>query len=411
MLLEDFRDSAEFPAPSWPQAADVLVVDDDPIVRRVIVTMLQAAGLSTEEAATGAEGIARVRARSFDVVVSDVDMPDGTGIDLLREVRRIDLDLPVILVTGVPDIRSAAQAVEYGAFRYVTKPIEFSGLVMNIRKAARARALARVRREAVAIGGDDDQLPGDLAGLEVRFESAMARLWTAYQPIVAARTGALFGVEALLRTDEPSLRSPVAVIEVAGRLLRLRELGRRTRRHAAEGIGPERRGMFLFVNLHPDDLFDDDLVAADTPLARIASRVVLEITERAALPSTQALSDRLAALRALGFRFAIDDIGAGYSGLNSFAEVAPEVVKIDMALVRGVDQSTIRQRTIRSICNLCHDCGSLVIGEGVETAEERAALLDLGCDLLQGYLIARPDRDLPRWRSSDTLAAINAPPH
>jgi EAL domain-containing protein (putative c-di-GMP-specific phosphodiesterase class I)/ActR/RegA family two-component response regulator len=406
MLLEDAPDTGEFPAPSWPQSADVLVVDDDPVVRKLIVTMLQAAGLTTYEATSGREGVEKLRERTFDVIVSDVDMPDGTGIDLLREVRQVDLDIPVILVTGKPDVRSASQAVEYGAFRYMTKPIRFDELVSSIRKGARARALARVRREALSIGGADAAMPTDRAGLEVRFASAIEKLWTAFQPIVGARSGALFGVEALLRTDEVSMPSPGAVLDAAGKLGRLGELGRLTRRRAAEALGPERRGMFLFVNLHPDDLFDDDLIAPDTLLARIATRVVLEITERASLKATQALEERLTGLRALGFRFAIDDIGAGYSGLTSFAEVAPEVVKIDMALVRNVHKSEIRQRTIRSLSTLCHDCGSLVVGEGVETAEERDCLEELGCDLLQGYFFARPARELPRWRSSETLATI-----
>ncbi|HEV7554954.1 MAG TPA: EAL domain-containing protein, partial [Kofleriaceae bacterium] len=97
----------------------------------------------------------------------------------------------------------------------------------------------------------------------------------------------------------------------------------------------------------------------------------------------------------VGYRLAVDDIGAGYSGLTSFAELVPEIVKIDMALVRDVHRSAIRQHTIRSLCSLCHDLGTLVIGEGVETQVERDGLVDLGCDMLQGFLLGRPSRELP----------------
>jgi EAL domain-containing protein (putative c-di-GMP-specific phosphodiesterase class I) len=105
--------------------------------------------------------------------------------------------------------------------------------------------------------------------------------------------------------------------------------------------------------------------------------------------------EQLARLRALGFRLAVDDIGAGYSGLSSFTELTPEVVKIDISLIRDVHKSTLKQRTIRALCRLCHDVGTLVVGEGVETCDERDALTDLGCDLIQGYLTGRPGRGLP----------------
>jgi len=91
----------------------------------------------------------------------------------------------------------------------------------------------------------------------------------------------------------------------------------------------------------------------------------------------------------------VDDIGAGYSGLTSFADLSPEIVKIDMSLVRDVHRNALKQRTIRALCELCHDVGTLVVAEGVETVAERDCLVELRCDLLQSYLIAKPSRDLP----------------
>jgi EAL domain-containing protein (putative c-di-GMP-specific phosphodiesterase class I) len=149
------------------------------------------------------------------------------------------------------------------------------------------------------------------------------------------------------------------------------------------------------VNLHPDDLNDVDLIDESAPLTKMASRVVLEVTERASLDSSPKLTERIARLRQLGFRLAVDDIGAGYSGLTSFTQLTPEVVKIDMSLVRDVHKSVLKQRTIGALCHLCHEVGTLVVGEGVETIEERDTLVGLGCDLLQGYLIGKPKRELP----------------
>ena len=83
-------------------------------------------------------------------------------------------------------------------------------------------------------------------------------------------------------------------------------------------------------------------------------------------------------------------MGAGYSNLNTFAEIEPEVVKLDLSLVRSVDSRLVKQKVVRSMVTLCADMGKLVIAEGVETEGEREALRELGCDLLQGYLFARP---------------------
>ena len=100
----------------------------------------------------------------------------------------------------------------------------------------------------------------------------------------------------------------------------------------------------------------------------------------------------MAQLRALGYRIAVDDLGAGYAGLTSFAHLEPEVVKVDMSLIRGLDRSPMKQKLLGSIVALCRDLGIEMIAEGIETAEERDALVRLGGDLCQGYLFARPEK-------------------
>jgi EAL domain-containing protein (putative c-di-GMP-specific phosphodiesterase class I) len=155
----------------------------------------------------------------------------------------------------------------------------------------------------------------------------------------------------------------------------------------------------LFVNLHTTDLLDAELLSRAAPLSQIASRVVLEITERASLEKVKDVRARVAALREMGFRIAVDDLGAGYAGLTSFALLEPEIVKFDMTLVRDVHRSATKQKLIRSMAELCHDMGMLVVGEGVETAAERDMLVALGCDLLQGYLFAKPGKPFPKLAS------------
>jgi EAL domain-containing protein (putative c-di-GMP-specific phosphodiesterase class I) len=97
----------------------------------------------------------------------------------------------------------------------------------------------------------------------------------------------------------------------------------------------------------------------------------------------------------MGFRIALDDLGAGYAGLTSFTSLEPEFVKLDMSLVREVHDNRTKQKIVRAMVGLCHDMGKQVIAEGVETPEEQQALVELGCDLMQGYFFGRPGRSVP----------------
>jgi EAL domain-containing protein (putative c-di-GMP-specific phosphodiesterase class I) len=154
----------------------------------------------------------------------------------------------------------------------------------------------------------------------------------------------------------------------------------------------------LFVNLHPADLLDPDLLSHDAPLSQIADRVVLEVTERASLQRVPEVESTVAGLKDMGFQVAIDDLGVGYAGLTSFATLEPQVVKLDITLVCNIDSSQTKRRLVRSVVEACSDLGILVVAEGIETVEEGDTCIELGCDLLQGYLIARPDRAFPKIR-------------
>ncbi|MEZ4227480.1 MAG: EAL domain-containing protein [Polyangiaceae bacterium] len=377
----------------------ILVVDDDAIVRRSLGRALGAEGYEVVTCPDGHSAIAKLIERPVDVIISDIAMPGMDGIQLLREVRTHDLHVPVVLITGEPAVSTAVQALEYGAFHYLTKPVKPTELNRVIDRANRLHRMARVKEQAAELLGTAKGRAADRAGLEASLEGALATLWMAYQPIVSARTGAVYGHEALLRSEEPSLPHPGAVIDAAERLGELQRLGRIIRDRAAgpAAADPARAGI-LFVNLHVHDLLDPSLVDPDAPLSRIAERVVLEVTERSSLDEIKDVRNRVSALREMGYRIAVDDLGAGYAGLTSFAQLEPEVVKLDMSLVRDVHLSSTKQKVIRSMAGLCRDMGMLVVGEGVENAEERDALVILGCDLLQGYYFSKPARPFPPVR-------------
>ncbi|HEX4418354.1 MAG TPA: EAL domain-containing protein [Kofleriaceae bacterium] len=230
-----------------------------------------------------------------------------------------------------------------------------------------------------------------LRDLEDKLNRCLATLTLHFQPIVHAADRSRFGYEALLRTGDKALPHPGAILDAAERLEKVTTLGRAVRAHAAKVITaePAERGMF-FVNLHLHDLFDKQLTSPFSPLSKIASRVVLEITERSSLEGQLDLRYRVAELRELGFQIAIDDLGGGHARMGTFSPLDTDFVKLDMSLVRDIDKHQMKQQLIRSVTQLCREQGTQVIGEGVETEAEAETLVELGCDLLQGYLIARP---------------------
>jgi len=372
----------------------VLVVDDEPAVLRAFRRTLERAGFEVDSASTGADAVERFRRDPPDVVVTDISMPGMGGIELIRAIRDTSLDCPVILVTGVPGVDSAIRAIEYGAFRYLVKPIDNAELVQVVEKAVRIHRLAALERQAMVELGAGDRQVGDRAGLETHFSRAIASLFMVYQPIVSYAERSLFGYEGYVRSREPKLPHPGALFHAAERLGRVQELGRAIRRIAPEPL----MGMddpVLFVNVHPSDLDDDTLYDRAVPLSRIAARVFLEVTERASLHSVANVSARIASLRERGYRIALDDLGAGYAGLSSFSLLDPEMVKLDTSLVRDIDKNSIKRKLVEGIVSACRDLGTLVVAESVETPAERDALLERGCDLFQGFLFARPGEPFP----------------
>jgi EAL domain-containing protein (putative c-di-GMP-specific phosphodiesterase class I) len=373
----------------------VLLVDDEESIRTIYGSMLEEAGLDVVTAANAAEALGQMRTNKWDVILSDIQMPDISGIELLKKVRAVDLDVPVVLMTGGPTIDSAIEAVEYGAFRYLRKPMGVTDLQDAVTRAARYHALTRLKRDALGMAGGSANWPSDRAALEGRFESALAKLWMAFQPIVLCRERSVHAYEALLRSDEPSLARSLELLEAAERLERLLDLGRAIRAAVAAAAPRLPADALLFVNLHPADLNDPHLLSDRNPLLGIAKRVVFEITERASLHRVDSLPRCLETLRGLGFRLAIDDLGAGYAGLTSMAQVEPEYVKLDMSLIRDMHERPTQRALVRSMVSVCHELGQKVIAEGIENGAERDALLGMGCELLQGYFFAKPGREVP----------------
>lgn len=369
----------------------VLVVDDDAAIRRVCARVLASEGWAVTLAEHGRAAIEEVAKAGvqFDCVLSDVNMPELDGYGLVSELRRQDEDLPVLLMTGDPSLDGAVKALDHGAISYISKPFQHESLAAAVARAARRHGVARMRRRQESVARA--LYEPDKKDLDARLGLALSRAWMAFQPICDVSSRSVFAYEALLRTDEETLRRTDIFIATAERLGRVHELGRVVRTAVARAAVEAPSDALLFVNVHGLELDDEDLFSPQSPLGKIAHRVVLEITERTGLDEA-AGPTRVAMLRKLGYRIAVDDLGAGYAALGALASLEPEIIKLDMSLVRDLDKQPKKRRVVAAIATLCRELGGKVVAEGVETEAERSVLVDSGIELIQGYLLAKPAR-------------------
>jgi len=366
----------------------ILIVDDSVELRRVWTRALERAGYRCVTAQDGIAALDQVAISPVDAVLTDLAMPRMAGVELVRQLRAHDPDLPIVIVTGNPGLESAIESIDARVFRYLLKPVTAPDLVRSVEEALRSRSRVRGRASEAPARDPDAVTAKDLS-------RALETLWLAVQPIVNPSERRVVAYEALLRTRDPRLPSPASVLAAAETLDLHFVVGRTVRAHAARIATTLPEGVDLFVNLHACDLLDDQLFWTRGSLHEHASRIVLEITERASLETISDAASRVAELKKLGFRIALDDMGAGYAGLTSFAILAPTVVKIDMSLVRGVDTTPLKQTLIRSLVRLGAELDISVVAEGVETSEELDTLCALGCCQFQGYLFARPGAPYP----------------
>lgn len=367
----------------------VLILEDEPFCARAYSLALSQGGYEVDVVDNGEHALQMLLEQNYCAVVADLCLPGMSGLELLRCVRVHDLDTIVLLVTAAADFSSATEALRHGASQFLLKPLRSKQLVGEVNRAARLHDLAVRRRQAMRLLAADQEEESLRSSENQLISRAIGALRMAFQPIFGA-DGQVFGYEALMRSGEPAFKGPLDVLEAAERLGRLVDLGRACRSKALRDFSRAPQGTKLFLNLHPQDLLDDDLFAADSPLAAIADRVVLELTERAPLGENEELLRRVAHLRSMGFRVAIDDLGNGYAGLSSLVQIEPEFVKLDMSLVRNIHQNPIKLRLVALILETCRSLGIQVVAEGVETREEYDTLQNLHCPLFQGYYLARP---------------------
>jgi len=207
----------------------------------------------------------------------------------------------------------------------------------------------------------------------------------------------IMGYEALSRGPRGSSLEPADRLFGAARAHGLRvELDRLCRQRALLSSGRIPSNVKIFVNTLPatmrDPQFRDKALIDFLEKAQVdPRRIVIEITEQEVIENYDMFQATMATFIVLGMTFAVDDVGAGYSGLESIARLKPSFLKIDYSLVHDVDQSGVNRAMVEAIIKLGHEIGAEVIAEGIEKSEELNVLSAKGVDYGQGYYLARPD--------------------
>lgn len=373
-------------------ARRVLIIDDEPSVLRVIGLLLERHGFAVASASNAREGLSLLAERGFDVVLTDIIMPELSGLDFLRELRQHDLDVPVILMTAGATLDSALDAIEYGASQYLLKPVEPEALVTSVGRAAALGELARMKRAALAVQAGKAIPYGDRATLEAVLTRTFATIHAEFQPMVSMKRKRVLGYEALMRCDETLFSSYGALLYAAERVGWRTALARTIYQRIGQDCGDMPEGALLFVNMHPLDAQESLLTGSGAPLEPIASSVVLDVRESVAGEQLGALTAALSDLRGAGFRIAIDNVGTGTSGLEVFDKLSPDFAKLDRSAYAGIEKNPNRQRAVRAIYAMFASLEVPLIAGGVETAGERDALLAAGADLAQGNLFGAPSK-------------------
>ncbi len=222
-----------------------------------------------------------------------------------------------------------------------------------------------------------------------------------YQPVIDIFRRRIIGYEALSRPSTGGGFDNIGeLFKAAYDSDSIWPLERLCREKAMEGLARLDSSQLLFLNIEPDSIYDP-LFRSDRTLQMLQraqlspDRVVLEMTEHSAVKDFTAFRQTLTYFRSLGFRLAIDDMGSGYSGLISVAEIQPEFVKIDMNLIREIHRRPLKRQLVDTITRFSRQAGIEVVAEGIEQPEELEALRQIGITLVQGYLFARPSTPPP----------------
>jgi EAL domain-containing protein (putative c-di-GMP-specific phosphodiesterase class I)/FixJ family two-component response regulator len=380
----------------------LLVLDDDMDVARIVARVGQSAGFETRITSEPEQFLEEVARWDPSHIALDLVMPRMDGVEVMRRLAEVGCRARLILTSGVGTrVLDAARrsASAYG--------LHVVGAAQKPFGAAQLRQLLTAAPEPRQASWEPDDAPH--VRLEESHEALAAGAFTvAYQPKVDCRTSGLVGFEALARWQHP-VAGPIKptqfipFVEANGLidLLTTQIFDQAVRWASATLPDPS---LSVSVNLSVMSLSDlglaDRLAATCTGAGVDPAQVVIELTETSAMRDPVAALDILTRLRMKGFHLALDDFGTGYSSLVQLARLPFSEIKIDQSFVAGLSRSRESRTIVNATIQLGHSLGLRVTAEGVEDRESFEVLGELGCDLAQGYYIAKPmaPGEIDGWR-------------
>jgi len=381
--------------------AVVLVIDDHAENVLLLRRLLERLGVGQVVGITDPrQTVARYQSLDPDLILLDLHMPHLDGLAVLQALRAVipaDSFTPVLMLTADVSVAAKEQALRAGAKDFLTKPFQQTEVVLRVKNLLETRALHRVLQQHNA------QLAAQLAATKEHERRLAERrqvqrrriqdvldsqaVTMVYQPIVNLATGSIVGAEALARFSGTPPRPPNEWFADAANVGLQNELELLAVRGAVHHIDRLPTGTYLSVNISPDTAFDDRLIPT---LAPAAGRCVLELTEHARVDHYEQLLDAVARLRRHGARIAVDDAGSGYAGLHHILRIAPDIIKLDLELIRGIDRDPARQALAAALATFGDQIGAAITAEGIETRQQLSALQRLNVPHGQGYHLGRP---------------------
>jgi len=382
--------------------AKVMIVDDLQANVDVLTRLLTKTGVGTITGYTDSvAALADCERSAPDLVLLDLHMPQLDGLGFLGRLRKnesLSTFVPVLVLTAdiTPDTRREVLAA--GAKDFLTKPFDIVEVALRVRNLLETAALhAALRRHATRLeaqleieqAAERDASKQRAIQLE-RVTQAMTPgcLSIVYQPFVTLAGRCVVGAEALARFDATPQRTPDLWFAEAAEVGLLGDLERHAIQCALEGLDHFEADAFMSLNVSAQTATSEAFTSMLDELP--ADRIVLELTEHAQVHDYDVLHAALASFRDRGGRIAIDDAGAGYAGLQHILAVRPDIIKLDIALVRGIDTDPVRQALATAMVQFAGAIGAELIAEGVETADETAVLSQIGVRWGQGFYLARP---------------------
>lgn len=370
------------------QAHVILIVDDEPTLAGTLADALEGEGRRVIVCADDSAASAVMGRVSVSLVLTDLRLtpPYGfEGLSLIKRVVESGQETVVVAMTGLGDETLEATARAHGAGLVLVKPFGADRL---------EHILAFSRPVEVPAWLEADAGPIWFPSLE---SEALARdLHAVYQPIFDLRSGEVFGAEALARSrGRKPFHDIGTLVEYASRRDRITELDLMLIGNSIEGGAEWAKTAPLFVNVHPFTLVSPDrlvprLLVTAAHHGVDPAKLVIEITEHAALPNQAGALACIDELRAAGVRFALDDVGVAYSHLALIDRIRPSFLKISQDFGTDFERHSVRGRLVQNIQRLAADFELDVILEGVETEATMVAAREHGIRYAQGYHLGRP---------------------